>query len=163
MAMATLVREYERPVYNAALRMLGNPEDAADVAQTVFVKVFERIGQFKPGYRLFSWVYRIAINESIDQLHRRGRTTALDSEPADPGAAPEASVSADQASEQLQPLLMALPEDYRAVLILRYFAELNYEQMALVLEIPSKTVKSRLYSARQLLKKQMTDSGMVDV
>ena len=73
-ALDSLVRRYERPVYNAAYRMLGNPDEAADVTQTVFLKAFENLDRFNPKYKFFSWIYRIAINESINQLKKRGRT-----------------------------------------------------------------------------------------
>ena len=72
-AMETLVRSFDRPVYRATFRMLGNRDDAADVTQTVFLKVFENIHRFDARFRLFSWVYRIAVNEAIDQLDRRRR------------------------------------------------------------------------------------------
>ncbi len=71
--MEVLVTDNEKPVYNAAYRMLGNRDDAADVTQSAFMKAFENIGAFDPAHRFFSWIYRITINEAIDQLKRRTR------------------------------------------------------------------------------------------
>ncbi|MDX1461293.1 MAG: sigma-70 family RNA polymerase sigma factor, partial [Xanthomonadales bacterium] len=81
-ALDSLVRRYERPVYNVAYRMLGNPDEASDVTQTTFLKAFENLDRFNPNYKLFSWIYRIAINESINVLNRRGRTEPLADEVA---------------------------------------------------------------------------------
>ena len=67
-AMSILVGQYQKPVYNAAYRILGNSDDAADATQTVFLKVFEHINDYNPKYKFFSWIYRIAINESLNQV-----------------------------------------------------------------------------------------------
>jgi RNA polymerase sigma-70 factor (ECF subfamily) len=74
-AFDRLVIRYQKPVFNAALRMLKNPEDARDVAQTVFLKVFEHLGQYDPNLRFYSWIYRIALNESINGHVRRSVAT----------------------------------------------------------------------------------------
>ena len=66
-ALGELLGKYEKPVYNVAFRILGNRDDAADITQSVFLKVFEKLDQYKPEYRFFSWIYRIAVNESINQ------------------------------------------------------------------------------------------------
>ncbi|NNF15631.1 MAG: sigma-70 family RNA polymerase sigma factor [Gammaproteobacteria bacterium] len=157
-AMEVLVKEFERPVYNAAYRMLGNPDDAADVTQTTFMNVFRKLGQFNSSYRLFSWIYRIAMNESIDQLKRRPQTEQLSPALAAGGPGPAARLQATQVSQRVQSALMELSEDYRSVIVLRYFTGCNYEQMAVTLSIPEKTVKSRLYTARQLLKTSLVDN-----
>ena len=72
-ALEELVGIYERPLYNAAYRILGNPDDAADTTQAVFLKAFENLQSYDPKYKFFSWIYRIAINESINQVKRRNR------------------------------------------------------------------------------------------
>ena len=73
-AFEKLVVRYERPVFNAALRMLHDREEARDVAQTVFLKVYEHLADYDPSHRFYSWIYRIALNESINTLHRRRPT-----------------------------------------------------------------------------------------
>ena len=87
-ALGELIKEYERPIYNAAFRILGNPDDAADVTQTVFMKVFERIDQYNPEYKFFSWIYRIAINESINQRNRSKDLQPYEDEHAAAGSDP---------------------------------------------------------------------------
>ena len=150
--MEALVKEFERPVYNAAYRMLGNPDDAADVTQTTFLNVFGKLEQFNSTYRLFSWVYRIAMNEAITLLKRRPHNEVLGDSLASDEPGPEVVFDASQVNKEVQGALLKLNEEYRSVIVLRYFTGCNYEQMAATLNIPEKTVKSRLYSARQQLK-----------
>lgn len=159
-ALEMLVTTLQKPVYNAAYRMLGNADDAADVTQATFLKVFENIGKFDPSFRLFSWTYRIAINESIDQLKKRRKSAPLDEAPeAASDASLQESAAADQASREVQDALMGLNEDQRTIIVLRYFNDCSYEDIARILDIPAKTVKSRLFSARQLMKDKLQQHG----
>ncbi len=77
-AIETLIREYEKPVYNVAYRILGNPDDAADATQSVFLKAFEKLDHYDPKYKFFSWIYRIAVNESINQFKRNRKLEPLE-------------------------------------------------------------------------------------
>ena len=160
-ALDSLVRRYERPVYNAAFRMLGNPEEAADVAQTVFLKAFENLDRYNPKHKFFSWIYRIAINESINQINRRKPVEPLAENVEAGTATPENVFEADRLSDDLKAALMELQEDYRAVIILRHFVEHSYRQIGEILEIPEKTVKSRLFSARQRMRDSLEKKGVV--
>ncbi|MBS0382169.1 MAG: sigma-70 family RNA polymerase sigma factor [Proteobacteria bacterium] len=163
-AFNRLVACYERPMFNLAYRMLGNAADAEDATQDVFLKVFENIAGYDPKYRLFSWVYRIAVNESIDRLkHRRhAETVAIeeDSPLASAARGPEQMAGDAQMHDVIQNALMEIPCDYRAVIVLRHFTECSYAQMAEILHIPEKTVKSRLYSARQELHEKLFAHGV---
>jgi RNA polymerase sigma-70 factor (ECF subfamily) len=158
--METLVRHYERPVFNAAFRMLGDREDAADVAQTTFLKAFRNIHQFNPEFKFFSWIYRIAINESINFLKRQPQSEPLQEGDAKTSVGPADEAQADQMSHELQAALMELPEDYRSVIALHYFAGCSYRQMAETLRIPEKTVKSRLFTARQKIRDVLAQHGI---
>ena len=160
-ALGELIKDYERPIYNAAYRILGNPEDAADVTQVVFMKAFERLDQYNPEYKFFSWIYRIAINESINQRKKSQYLQPLDEEDIAGSANPEDAVDAGALSRIIQAGLMELQEDYRVVVIMRHFSEMSYRDISGVLRIPEKTVKSRLYSARQLMKAQLTGKGLL--
>lgn len=159
--MEALVRQYERPVYNAAFRMLGNRDDAADVTQTTFLKTFQNLAQYNPAYRFFSWIYRIAINESIDTLSKRSRSEPLLEARAANDPTPEVQANAQQLSDEVQLALMSLSEDYRSVIVLRYFTGCSYREMADVLGVPEKTVKSRLYSARQKMRGALQAHGVM--
>ena len=90
---------YEKPVFNAALRMLHDREEARDVAQTVFLKVYEHLAEYDPSHRFYSWIYRIALNESINTLQRRRPRAALDPEMADGAPGPDDTVRNLQLSD----------------------------------------------------------------
>jgi RNA polymerase sigma-70 factor (ECF subfamily) len=159
-ALGELIGQYERPVYNAAYRILGNPDDAADVTQSVFLKAFEHLGQYDPKYKFFSWIYRIAVNESINQLKRGNRQQPLDDREIAASGGPEAKLAEGDLSREIQQGLMTLKSDYRTVIVLRHFSECSYAQISDILQIPEKTVKSRLYSARQLMKETLLARGL---
>jgi RNA polymerase sigma-70 factor (ECF subfamily) len=159
-AFEALLIRYEKPVYNAAFRMLHNAEDARDVTQTVFLKVYENLDQYDPAHRFFSWVYRIALNESINWLKKSNRLEALDYETADTGDGPEAKANDEQLGAGMEAALMGISSDYRAVIILKHVLGCSYIEISEVLDIPEKKVKSRLYTARQLLQESLTQQGL---
>ncbi len=160
-ALGELIKEYERPIYNAAYRILGNIDDAADVTQTVFMKAFERLDQYNPEYKFFSWIYRIAVNESINLHNRNKNLQSLEDEDIAGVSNPEEDVDANKLSRIIQAGLMELQDDYRVVVVLRHFSDMSYRDISVVLHIPEKTVKSRLYSARQLMKAQLAEQGLI--
>jgi RNA polymerase sigma-70 factor (ECF subfamily) len=159
-ALETLIREYQRPVYNAAYRILGNPDDAADATQAAFLKVFENLDSYDPNYKFFSWIYRIAINESINQFKRNRKLQPLGDDDMPDAGGPESEAESDDQARWIQDGLMALNDEYRTVVVLRHFSDLSYREISDVLEIPEKTVKSRLYSARQLMKERLLTHGI---
>ena len=151
-AFETLVDRYQKPVFNAALRMLRNPEDARDVAQTVFLKVFEHLADYDPKYRFYSWIYRIAVNESINVLDRRHRHEPVVGDEVDGRRGAEDEVGSMQIGVRVQRALMSIKPEYRSVIVLKHFLDLSYDDIGQVLGLPEKTVKSRLFTARQLPK-----------
>lgn len=158
-AFATLVERYGQPVFNAAFRMLGNRDEARDVAQTAFLKVLENLDRFDTRFRFFSWLYRIAMNEALDLLQQRGRTTELeDVYEADDDPARDAA--ATELGSRVQRELAALSPEHRAVLVLRHYQELSYEEIGRILELPDKTVKSRLFEARERLRIRLVNSHL---
>lgn len=166
--MDSLVRLFERPVFSAAYRMLGNADEAADVSQTAFVKLFENIRRFDPSFRLFSWIYRITVNETLDQLRRRRRYEPLTESPHSDsqsdvfdGDSAQEAVATSQLCREVQGILMHLHEDHRAVIVLHYFSACSYHQISEILEVPEKTVKSRLFSARRQMKNLLGQHGIL--
>jgi RNA polymerase sigma-70 factor (ECF subfamily) len=159
-AFTELVIRYQRPIYNAAYRVLGNAEDASDIAQVVFLRVAERLHDYDSRFKFFSWIYRIAINESLNLLRRAGREEPLD-EDADPPAAesagPEWQAHSAELSRRVQKALMSMKVDDRAVLTLRHFSECSYREIGDILDLQEKTVKSRLFEARQRLRELLKD------
>ena len=158
-AFETLLTRYEKLIYNVAMRMLRHPDDARDVTQTTFLRVFEKLDQFDFEHKFYSWIYRIAINESIDILNGRQRFDTLEEEGVDDGPGPHDAYRAGQSGARIQEALMKLSLEHRAVITLRHFTECTYQDMAGILGIPEKTVKSRLFSARQLLRQQLEADG----
>ena len=159
-AFTELVVRYQRPIYNAAFWMLRKPEDAKDITQTVFLKVAERLDEYDPKFKFFSWIYRIAVNESLNLLRRSGREEALDDEvelPGRDGDDPEQHAHAAQVSRRIEAALMRMSTNDRMVLTLRHFSECSYQEIAEILHLDEKTVKSRLFEARQRLRDLLAD------
>jgi RNA polymerase sigma-70 factor, ECF subfamily len=154
-AFEELVMRYQRPVFNAAVRLLREPEEARDVAQTTFLKAFEHLADYDPKFRFYSWLYRIAVNESLDVLHARKPLERISDEETDEAPGPELQFEGEQTSRAIEDALMRIKPELRTVIVLRHFLHLSYQDMADVLVLPEKTVKSRLYSARQLLRDQL--------
>ena len=146
-----LIDRYQKPLYNVALRMLHDAQDAEDVTQTVFLNALLKLRSYDPKYRFFSWVYRMTVNESLNVIKRRKPTVALEEE----SGLPAPGSTTDQLAEvqdRVGKALLELKPDDRAVVVLRHFVSFTYEQIADVLEIPVKTVKSRLFTARERLR-----------
>lgn len=150
-AFEPLVLRYQRPIFNVALRMVGNHADASDLAQNTFVKAFEKLRSYDPRQRFFSWIYRIAINECLNFRARRRPGEALDPLLRAHGRDPEHAALAGELEITIQAALLELPPALRLVVVLRHFMDLSYEEMSALLLVPEKTVKSRLYSARERL------------
>ena len=159
-AFESLLVQYEKPVFNAAYRMLNSRDDAMDVTQTVFLKVFENIDHYDPSRRFFSWIYRITLNESLNWLSKAKRLQPLEQEAVDGGRSLEQEVDSANLSKCVQAALMAINTDHRTVIVLKHILGCSYGEIGEILEIPEKTVKSRLYSARQRLKDRLTQTGV---
>jgi len=159
-AFTELVVRYQRPLYNAAFWVLRSVEDANDVTQIVFLKVAEQPDDYDPQYKFFSWIYRIAVNESLNLLRRNKREEALDDDVDLPGSErnnPESQFGEAEVSRRIRSALMSLPTNDRIVLSLRHFSECSYQEIGQILDLDEKTVKSRLYEARHRLRDVLKD------
>ena len=159
-AFTDLVVRYQRPIYNAAFWILRSADDAKDIAQDVFLKVAERLDEYDSHHRFFSWIYRIAVNESLNLLRQNGHQEWLDDEVDIPGpdtANPESQATDAERSRHIQRALMDLSVNDRTVLMLRHFSDCSYEEIAEILELDAKTVKSRLFEARHRLRETLKD------
>ena len=152
---------YQKPVYNAALRLLRDPEDAKDVAQTTFLKAYTHLADYDPSFKFYSWIYRIAVNESFNVLGRRKPNEGISGEEPDEAPGPDRQVEGEQTSRAIESALMGITPELRTVIVLRHFMHLSYQDMGDILVLPEKTVKSRLYSARQLLRDRLLERGAV--
>lgn len=151
-AFGDIVGRYQKPVYNAIRRMGADREEARDLSQQVFVKAFERLDTYDPTRRFFSWLYRVAINETINYLKARRSWDPLRDSFEDPHANAEEELETADRDRDLSRALRALDPKYRLVIIARHFLNLSYADAAHVLDLDQKTVKSRLFTARQQLR-----------
>jgi RNA polymerase sigma-70 factor, ECF subfamily len=167
-AFCRLVGLHEGMVYNLALRLLGNPEDAKDLSQDVFLQVYRTLNRFEGRSSLKTWIYRIVVNQSRNRQRwwrrrRRDRACGLE----DVTAADELKmtrgkdeksafdeISRGEGARRMQRALGALSFDHRAILLLREVEELSCEEIATALSVPEGTVKSRLSRAREALRLQ---------
>jgi RNA polymerase sigma-70 factor (ECF subfamily) len=166
-AFGHLVESYQGPVFNLTYRMLGDAKEAEDAAQETFLRVYRKLDSYDPTRKFSTWVLSIASHHCIDRLRRRRVTlVSLEDEklPASvivsdqPG--PERSAVQSEYEAQIQTLLGTLSPDYRTVVVLHYWYDLSYEEIAQTTDSTISAVKSRLFRARRMLAKQLrTDEG----
>lgn len=149
-AFEMLVRRHQRAMYTVACRMLGSREEARDAVQSAFINAYQHLGSFDPRRRFFSWIYRIVVNECLNLLRARRPVDELSPDIAARGTPFDTAADAERA-RQVQAALLRLSPDARAVVVMRHYGELSYDEIAQALGVPSTTVKSRLYDARQRL------------
>ena len=160
-AFAAIMDRYERPVFHGVLQMVRNYEDARELSQQVFLKAFEHLRSFDPTRRFFSWIYRIAVNESINFLKTRHLHEPIDEGLDPPDRAPSAveALDDDDRHRDLRRAVQRLEPKYGAVVTLFHLLQMPYDAVAEALDLPEKTVKSRLFTARQLLREEMGRLG----
>lgn len=146
-----MIDRYQGPLFNTALRMTGDKEEAADLTQNAFLKAYERLGEYRTDHKFFSWIYRILVNETINALKQRRQTQTIEVEITSPNKLPDEEFDARRLSTRIERALRELSFEHRLVIVLRYFNDMSYHEMSEILTLPEKTVKSRLYSARQNL------------
>lgn len=163
-ACRDLVRRYERPVYSVLMRVVRRSEDAEDLVQETFVKVFRALERYDPERSFAAWIFTIASRLAIDHLRRRrvqtvslnvtdagsGEERTMDVE--DTGLKPDEVTSHAEEEVQANELIDSLPEHYRIVVLLRHQQDLSYEEISEALNLPLGTVKARIHRARALLK-----------
>lgn len=161
-AMGILITRYQHWVYNIAYGILGHHQDAEDVAQDVFLSVWENVGKFEFRSQFSTWLYRIVKNKCfnhIDQYQRR-KTDPMeidDSQPWVPldSATPEDAALRSEEKDIVHNALSKLKDSYREILVLRELRELSYEEIAEILDCTLGRVKSRLHEARKALKTEL--------
>jgi RNA polymerase sigma-70 factor (ECF subfamily) len=149
-AFDEIVTSYERRVYAVALRMCGNPEDARDVTQEVFINALRALRRFRGDAQLSTWFHRVAINASLDQIRRARRHAASslpDDRPSD-DPTPYEHADASARAAEVQRALAKLSPEHRAVLVLHDLQDLDYAEVAEAVGVPVGTVKSRIHRAR---------------
>jgi RNA polymerase sigma-70 factor (ECF subfamily) len=161
-AFEHIVDKYQKPIFNGAYRMIHQYEDAEDVTQSVFIKAFENLRHFDPKYKFFSWLYRILVNESLNFINQRKRYTEGNADVIAYSAGRKSDQSTVEFNKDIQDILLDLKPDYRIVIVMKHFQNFSYREMSDILDIPEKTVKSRLFTARKLLKDILIQRGYVE-
>lgn len=159
-AFGALVDAYEGTLFNAALRITGSRDDAMDVTQNAFVKAYEKLHTFDPTYRFFSWIYRITINEALNLRRRRPRETAIGGDRPAEAPNPEQASQQAQTTRSVRRALQRLRPEHRTLVVLKHLEGLSYQEIATILGINEKKVKSRLFTARRELRKILFEKGM---
>jgi RNA polymerase sigma-70 factor (ECF subfamily) len=157
-----LVMRYQRQVYNLAYRMLGNAEDAGDLVQDTFLRAYGALTSFRQDASFLTWLYKIASNLCIDQLRSRKAKSTLSlevelEEGREPAAdirstCPEEAAVRGSVQDVVQRAILNLPEKYRAVVVMRHLNDMSVDEIARILELPTGTVKTHLFRAREMLR-----------
>ncbi len=161
-----LMSRYEKRVVNYVYRITHRYEDAHDLTQEIFVKVYLALDRYDPKYQFSTWLFRIAQNSAIDALrkksvaevplvHQTDDEHPKEREFADTGVSPYRALKNKQLSAAIDKAVAKLPPDYRELIQLRHFAELSYEEIASMKKLPLGTVKNKLFRARNLLKESL--------
>ena len=159
-AFAEIVRLHQRAVYNVVYRLLGNARDAEDATQEAFLRAYRFFDKFDPDRPLAPWLKKIAVNVCLDRLNAGPPASPLDddlSPPRDPHPSPEDLTEARLHGERIHAEIVRLPPRYRAVIELRHFQQLSYDEIASALNRPLSDVKSDLFRARKLLAERLKD------
>jgi RNA polymerase sigma-70 factor (ECF subfamily) len=171
-AFRALFDKYHRRVFAVALGVVKNPQDAHDIVQDAFIKVHRHLPTFQGASSFYTWLYRIAMNLSIDHIRRKKAARQVDFDDAlrrdndaeDPGhlipslqADPGKTQSRKELSQQIQGALGTLPEIHRKVILLREVEGLSYEEIATVMKVPKGTIMSRLFHARRKMQAALAD------
>jgi RNA polymerase sigma-70 factor (ECF subfamily) len=168
-AFGRLIEAYQGPVYNLAYRMLGNSGEAEEAAQEAFIRAYTHLDSYDPAHKFSTWLLSITSNYCIDQIRKRRAVLLSIDEPLPPHPAlhsdnnkgPEAQYLAQEREELVQGLLGELPAEYRQAVVLRYWYDMSYEEIADVQETSVSAVKSRLFRARRQLAEAGLERGLV--
>jgi len=172
-AYAWLIGEFHQPIYSLVYRIVGDPADAADTTQEVFLKVFRGMKHFHGGSSLKTWIYRIALHEASNRrrwwFRHKAKETSMEAGEnetnasaavchalVDPGESPFDFVLHEELRERVEQELSNVPEPYRTTVILRDLEEMSYEEIAEIMEVSLGTVKSRITRGRDALRKRLS-------
>lgn len=162
-AFAELVKRYEKQIFSLAYRLIGDYDEAADLAQEAFLRIYQMLGRYDPEKKFFSWMYRVAQNACLNAMSRRpanvipvetaeeyfSETGATDT------AEPEQDYLNKEIRQNIDRAIDELPDNYRDIIYLRYIEDLSYQQIADALSLPLSTVETRLFRGKKLLQQKL--------
>lgn len=157
-----LVKQLQRPIYTLSLRMTGDSEMAKDLTQDIFLKVYKNLASYNHQVKITTWIYTISTNTCIDYLRKKKDVLLFDDQkPAEMAQQiydlPGQVLEKRELRQHIYEKIDCLPEHYRIVVILKYINELSFEEIAIVLDQPLSTVKTKLYRAKEMLRTHLTD------
>ena len=167
-----LVRRYQRPIVAYVYRMVGDYDTALDLAQEVFIKVYNSLGRYRPEFKFSTWIYRIAHNASIDHLRRAGSSRTEEMEVAGDGGStfekpiasksltPEQETERGERRAEIEEVVRQLAPAYRELIVLRHSHDLSYDEIAEVTGLPLGTVKNRIFRAREAMRELLVARGI---
>ncbi|MCZ6508196.1 MAG: sigma-70 family RNA polymerase sigma factor [Acidobacteria bacterium] len=161
-----LVNRYKGPLVNYLFRMVRQPDEAHDLAQEVFIKIYRALDRYDPQYKFSTWLFRIAQNAAIDRIRKRRIQVVSMDRPNDDGGDGVWEFPSDEPDpyrdsrnrergDAIQQAIDALPWEYRELIVMRHYGELSYEEIARAKDMPLGTVKNKLFRGRQMLKKSL--------
>ncbi len=151
-AYAELVEKYYKIIFRLSQKILRDYDNAEEITQAVFVKAYENLNTYNPKFKFFSWLYRITINETLNFSKKNNCTKEIDENITSEDDNPDEIYNQTELGEKIQEALMELDMLYRIPVVLKHFLNYSYKELSDLLDIPEKTVKSRLFTGRQLLK-----------
>jgi RNA polymerase sigma-70 factor, ECF subfamily len=160
-AFARIVQRYQTPVYNLAYRMLGDPAEAEDAAQETFLRAYAQLKRYRTDQRFASWLLSIAAHYCIDRLRRRKfQWLSLDEESAEetfpsPGAGPEEQAFDHERTAEVQQLVQSLNPQSRAIVVMKYWSDMDLQEIARVTGETVGAVKVKLFRARRAMARQL--------
>jgi RNA polymerase sigma-70 factor (ECF subfamily) len=166
-AFAEIVALYQDKLYHMAFRMLGSRQEAEDVTQEAFLRVYRNLDRYDESMKFSTWIYRIATNLCIDRLRKRKQTYSLDAESSEhegldgyaliPGddRTPESEMLLTETQRIVREAIETLPAKYKSVMVLRYLHDLSLQEIGEVLDMPVTTVKTRVHRGREFLRKKL--------
>ncbi|MEK7215924.1 MAG: sigma-70 family RNA polymerase sigma factor [Chloroflexota bacterium] len=163
-AFGVLAQRYQDRLFNFLYRMTGNRHDAEDLAQEVLIRVYRALPRFRTEAPFRPWLYKIATNVAINHLKAKRATVPIDDVFAASGSfnSPELSAEIHETQRAIGRAISEMPENYRAVILMRHIEELSYEEIAQALEVPLGTAKVRLHRARLMLQEKLVAQGVKD-
>lgn len=156
-----LVDKYNKIIFRLANKFVKNIDDAEEITQSVFVKAYENLDDYNPKYKFFSWLYRITVNESINFGKKKRNVEDIGEKHSSVEYDPSKIYDDKVLGENIIDALMELDMIYRLPVVLKHFLEYSYRELSYLLAVPEKTVKSRLFTGRQLLKKLLVNKRIL--
>ncbi|WP_420888784.1 RNA polymerase sigma factor SigW [Cohnella candidum] len=166
-AFAEIVSLYKDKLFHLAYRMTGNRQEAEDVVQDTFLRVFKNLERYDENQKFSTWIYRIATNLCIDRLRKRRSVYSLDAESSDhegldgyamlpsDDRTPESELLLSETQRVIHQAMETLPAKYKSVMVLRYLQDMSLQEISEVLDMPVTTIKTRVHRGREFLRKKL--------